>query len=272
MPQYSTGAILVWPNGSSMLTRNLNGTVRVPNGFFLSLSGDMYVDNGGYNAKLDKWAMNGISGETVMLVPSSCHSVFVDIADHVYCSLPSLHQVLRKSLAGAAQTVSVAAGTGCSGSAANKLNSPHGIFVDINLDLYVADSGNNRIQRFRFGQLNATTVVGRFGLFNWTLRYPSSVVLDGNGNLFIVDSYNHRIVTAGSNGTRCIIGCSNPNGFASDQLSYPSSLSFDSFGNIFVTDVLNQRIQKFLLATNSCGEYGNELLSDYKGNFSATMA
>jgi hypothetical protein len=45
------------------------------------------------------------------------------------------------------------------------------------------------------------------------------------------------------------------NGSAANQLSMPRHLSFDSYGNIFVVDGYNNRIQKFLLATNSCGKY-----------------
>ena len=46
------------------------------------------------------------------------------------------------------------------GSASDRLADPQGIFVDIDFNLYVADNGNNRIQLFLPGQLNATTVAG----------------------------------------------------------------------------------------------------------------
>ena len=39
-----------------------------------------------------------------------------------------------------------------------------GIFVDINLDLYVADYYNHRIQLFRLGELNGITVAGNTSL------------------------------------------------------------------------------------------------------------
>ena len=128
------------------------------------------------------------------------------------------------------------------------------IFVDISFNLYVADCLNNRIQLFRPGQLNGTTIAGDGASQSITLSYPADIVLDADGYLFIVDFGNNRIVRLGPNGFQCIVGCTNTGGSAADQLNGPYSLSFDSYGNLFVTDFYNNRIQKFLLATNSCGE------------------
>jgi DNA-binding beta-propeller fold protein YncE len=149
----------------------------------------------------------------------------------------------------------VAAGTDCYGSAYNQLYYPLGIFVDTGLNLYVADCGNNRVQLYSSGQATAITVAGVTANGTITLSCPSGVILDGDGYLFIVDSYNHRIVGSGPNGFRCIVGCSTVAGSSSNQLDYPSALNFDSYGNIFVTDRDNSRIQKFILITNT--SYGN---------------
>ncbi|CAF5174511.1 unnamed protein product, partial [Rotaria magnacalcarata] len=134
------------------------------------------------------------------------------------------------------------------------LNSPDGIFVDSNLNLYVVDSGNNRIQKFKNGELNSTTVCGNGAPDTIELKSPTSLVLDAGGYLFVVDSDNHRIIGSGPTGFRCLVGCSGSSGLAFDQLSNPKSLAFDSYGNMFVTDMNNDRIQMFLLATNSCDE------------------
>ena len=87
------------------------------------------------------------------------------------------------------------------------------------------------------------------------LSYPTCVILDADGFLFIVDNDNNRIVASDSYGFRCLVGCLKTPGNASDQLYYPWILSFDSYGNMFVTDRYNHRVQKFLLATNSCGKH-----------------
>jgi hypothetical protein len=68
-----------------------------------------------------------------------------------------------------------------------------------------------------------------------------------------VDYGNDCIIGSGPNGFQCIAGCSGSYGSAPDQLHDPLNLAFDSYGNIFVTD--SNRIQKFILATNSCGKY-----------------
>jgi hypothetical protein len=123
--------------------------------------------------------------------------------------------------------------------------------------LYVADCGNNRIQLFRPGELNGTTVAVQGATENITLHCPSDVTLDIDGYLFIADQNNNRIVGSGPGGFRCIIGCSGSVGTAPNELYNPSYFAFDSYGNIFVTDMYNNRIQKFLLDQNSCGKYNH---------------
>ncbi|CAF4143130.1 unnamed protein product, partial [Adineta steineri] len=102
----------------------------------------------------------------------------------------------------------VAAGTGTGGSDSDQLRSPHGIFVDVNLDLYVADCGNDRIQLFQSGESNGITVAGSTSL-NPTiiLDCPNGIVLDAEKYLFIVDQKNHRVVGSSWNGFRCLVGC-----------------------------------------------------------------
>ena len=189
-----------------------------------------------------------------MDVGNSCYGLFVDINDNLYCSLGDFHQIVMKSFDSNVSVPTVIAGIGCPGIALDMLYNPHGIFVDINFDLYVADFGNNRIQVFPSGQTTAITRAGTGASETISLNRPTSIVLDADGYLFIVEQSNHRVVGSGPNGFRCLFGCSLSSGSASDQLNNPFSLSFDSYGNIFVTDVGNYRTQKFLLATNSCGK------------------
>ncbi|CAF1484351.1 unnamed protein product [Adineta steineri] len=160
------------------------------------------------------------------------------------------HQVVKRSLDDPVMTPSIAAGTGIQGSASNELSSPHRIFVDVNLDLYVADCGNNRVQLFQSGKSHGITVAGSGSTYETiSLKCPSSIVLDAAKYLFIAD--NHRIVGSGANGFRCLVGCYGI-GIRSNQLSYPSTLSFDRSGNLFVTDQLRSRIQKFQRLESSC--------------------
>ena len=95
-----------------------------------------------------------------MYTCQTCYDLFVDTDNTLYCSMLYFHQVVLKSLNSESNALRIVAGTGSSNSTSTTLNAPRGIFVDINLDLYVADYGNHRIQLFRSGQLNATTVAG----------------------------------------------------------------------------------------------------------------
>ena len=134
------------------------------------------------------------------------------------------------------------------------LFNPRGICVTTSFDLYVADAGNHRIQRFKPSQVNGTTMAGREAPGTILLHSPTAVILDGDGYLFIADSANYRIVGSGPYGFRCVIGCTGVAGSASDQLSSPQSVAFDSYGNIFIVDNNNNRVQKFMLSFNSCGK------------------
>ena len=165
------------------------------------------------------------------------------------------HQVVTHALNSSSNTLTIVAGVGVSGNASHTLNEPQGILVDTNLDLYVADSRNGRIQLFRHGETNGITVAGSGSTpTTITLSSPTAIILDANKYLFIADCNQDRIVGSDPNGFRCIVGCSGGSGSASNRLYKPWSLSFDSYGNIFVADQMNRRIQKFSLMTNSCSK------------------
>ncbi len=246
--------ISIWPAENNTLIQNITGNWSSPYSLFVTIDDDIYVDNGNSYGQVDKCTLNETVTVPAMYVCSACYGLFVSINNTLYCSMHYYHQVIAKSLDSVLNPFQIVAGTGTAGSTASMLYYPYGIFVDINFDLYVADYINNRIQLFQLGQSNALTVAGNGASGTITLYYPTGVVLDADKYLFIVDHDNNRIVAEGSNGFRCIVGCSG-GGSASNQLWYPWSIAFDSYGNIFVADTSNNRIQKFILATNSCGNY-----------------
>lgn len=118
-----------------------------------------------------------------------------------------MHQVVKTLSANQSESLIIVAGSGSPGSASHMLNSPFGIFVTANFDLYVADSGNTRIQLFRAGERNGTTVADNGGTSNIALWNPTGVVVDADGYLFIVDNLNHRIARSGPSEFRCVVGC-----------------------------------------------------------------
>ncbi|CAF4136055.1 unnamed protein product, partial [Adineta steineri] len=155
----ANGRIQVWLNGSTTLTGNYSGGLSVPYSVFVTDNGDVYVDNGNTNYRVDKWGWNSTSSVPAMYMCAQCYSLFVDINDMLYCAMSTYHQVVSKSLDTRLNVWNIVAGTGTAGSTPSTLNQPNGIFVDNNLNLYVADYSNNRIQEFASGQLNGTTIV-----------------------------------------------------------------------------------------------------------------
>ncbi|CAF1144870.1 unnamed protein product [Adineta steineri] len=240
VPNRVSNTILSWPQWSTTYTSNSYSNLNNSYSLFMSMTGDIYIDNGYSYGRVDKYTFNTSNRVTVMNVNGSCYSLFIDINNNLYCSLKNLHQVVKLLLNNGTTIPTIAAGNGSAGSLSNMLNSPQGIYVDSNLNLYIADSANNRIQFVQTGQLDGVTLVGNGSSANITLNYPTGIVLDANGYLFIVDSYNHRIVASSSTGFRCIVGCSG-GGSTIYQLSFPQSMAFDSYGNMYVTDRNNSR-------------------------------
>ncbi|CAF3936588.1 unnamed protein product [Adineta steineri] len=244
--------IVIWNEESVSPTKIIHGNFTKPNSLFVTSNGDIYIDDGFKNGRVQRWIAETNIFVTVMNVNSSCWGLFVDNNDTLYCSMSEHHQVVKRPLSDYAMNSNhVAAGTGIGGSASNQLDSPRGIFVDVNLDLYVADCQNNRVQLFQSEVSNGITVAGSTSLNpTITLNCPTGIILDTDKYLFIVDSFNHRIVGSSLDGFRCLVGCFGK-GLQSNQLQNPFSLSFDHSGNMFVTDYNNYRIQKFLLMKDS---------------------
>lgn len=251
----SRNRVHIWTKGAVAPTRNLTGDLKAPVGIFATVAGDIFVDNGVNQSQVEMWSVNQTNSTIIMHVSGRCYSLVVDINNTLYCCMGNHHMVVKRALSDNGSLLpTIVAGNGTGGTRPNMLNSPYGIFVDTNFTLYVADSGNRRVQVFRQGQVNATTVLVTGVGVNFTLSKPTAIALDGDGYLFIVDNGNDCIIGSGPNGFRCVAGCSYVGGITADRLNAPFAISFDSTGNIFISDSANGRVQKFILCTNSCGE------------------
>lgn len=187
--------IEIWMEGNSTSVKTISQGLRHPHGLFVDISGHIFADNGINNSRVDQWVFNETSGSTVLNVSASCDSLFVDVNETLYCSMGQRHRVVKQSLSNANGSVRItAAGNGSGGALPTMLNTSRGIFVDLNLDLYVADCFNHRTQRFTVNRLQGTTVAGSSAEGNVNISYPSAVMMDGNGYLFIADSKNHHIL------------------------------------------------------------------------------
>ncbi|CAF1465652.1 unnamed protein product, partial [Adineta steineri] len=92
--------------------------------------------------------------------------------------------------------VTVAGGNG-PGSASNQLDQPHGIWVSPKTGfMYIADTYNNRIQRWKMNDTQAVTIAGTgvAGDLSTMLSSPAGVALNANETfLYVSDQYNNRI-------------------------------------------------------------------------------
>ena len=90
-------------------------------------------------------------------------------------------------------------GLGASGSGAGEFGGPCGIAVDGNGAVWVADSGNHRIQvrdpdgRWRVAGGKAGGGAGAIGSGAGEFNLPRGIAVDGNGAVWVTDSGNHRI-------------------------------------------------------------------------------
>ncbi|CAF4405295.1 unnamed protein product [Rotaria sp. Silwood2] len=90
----------------------------------------------------------------------------------------------------------VAGSPGMVGSSSTRLSYPTGVTLDPMGNMYVADTGNHRIQLFLAGQTNGTTIAGITGVSgsnSTQLNSPYSIRLDNQLNLYVADTLNHRI-------------------------------------------------------------------------------
>ena len=84
---------------------------------------------------------------------------------------------------------------------------------------------------------------------NTRLYYPTDVAVDSQGNIFVVETYYHRIKKYDSNGN--LLKTIGNYGRGNGQFRYPGKIDIDSNGNIYITDIWNSRVQKF----NNNGEW-----------------
>ncbi|CAF1261134.1 unnamed protein product, partial [Didymodactylos carnosus] len=142
-------------------------------------------------------------------------------SNYVYVSDTFNHQIKRypKGGNGATAGVVVAGGNG-GGSAQNQLNYPYGLFVDCAGNIYIADSHNNRVVRWAPGATTGCTVAGNAGGKAGSglkeLNFPIDVRFDKQGNMFVVDSNNYRVLKFVSGSSTGIVVAGNgqqANGF-----------------------------------------------------------
>lgn len=222
---------------------------------FVDENGSVYVSNFFVNYGIDRIRMNSVQRERVFNTTDRCLGLFVDSNQSIYCSLHNRHIVAKFSLRNFSMKPVIVAGTDlCADSLSNFLTFPYGIFVHINHSLYVADSGNNRIQHFLPMNRSAITVAGYGAPNTIILNEPRAVIVDQDGYLFISDSFNNRIIGSGPNGFRCVVSCVDQTGPLTERVYVPNTIGFNSRGDLIVADQGHDRVQMFQLKSNYCSK------------------
>ena len=249
-------------NSVNDLAADLNGNLFIadgvrlrrvdPSGSIVTVAGDGYAHS------------VGDGGPATMAQLYQPSALTLDSAGNLFIAdsgTERVRQVMRDG------TVTTLAGTGTAargaadGSPAGNvaLNTPMGVAMDSSGNVLVADTYNHRV--LLVTPARAIRTVAGTGTGGASpegtaplvaqLRGPRAVCADRTGNLYIVDTSNHRVLrlppggtlqTAAGNGSRGSAGDDGAARFA--QLNTPSACATDSAGNLFIADTANHAIRK----------------------------
>ncbi|GAB4044632.1 NHL domain-containing protein [Spirosoma jeollabukense] len=136
---------------------------------------------------------------------------------------------------------------------------PNRVTVDGSGNLYIADTDNNRIRKV--SPLGLITTVAGTGIQGYTgdggpataaqLNTPVGLALDGSGNLYVTDTYNHRIRKINPAGMIATVAGTGILGFSGDggeatsaRLFSPYGVAVDGSGNLYIAYTGNHCIRQ----------------------------
>lgn len=137
---------------------------------------------------------------------------------------------------------------GDSGSGNGQFGYPWGVAVGADGNLYVTDTGNDRIEVFT-GTGTYLAQWGDSGSASGQFLHPMHVAVDAGGNVYVTDYDNHRVQKFASDGT--YLAQWGTYGAANGQFLQQGGVAVDGNGNVYAADVTAQtgvvlhRIQVF---------------------------
>jgi sugar lactone lactonase YvrE len=207
---------------------------------------------------------SGDGGSGIAAQVGGLGQIALDAAGNLYVADTSNNRIRRVN--GATGTINTVAGNGSSGTSGNggpavsaQLSAPSAVAVDAAGNLFIADTGNYRVQRVDASTGVVTTVAGNRGAgccgtigdggpaVSAQLG-PGGLALDRNGNLYIVDYYDGRIrrvdATTGVITTVAGGGSGGDGGPATSASLTPVSVTLDAAGDIYISDTNNNRVRR----------------------------
>jgi len=190
----------------------------------------------------------------------STQGVAVDSSGNVYIADYG-NSLIEKVTPGG--TLSIIAGNGnfdpptAGPATSSALYGPAGVAVDSSGNVYIADTGNNLVEKVTpGGTLSIIAGTGHYGTptagpaTSSDLNSSIGVAVDSSGNVYIGDAGNNLVEKVTPTGTLSIIaGTGNPGTptagpATSSDLNYPGGVAVDSSGNVYIADGLNNLVEK----------------------------
>ena len=207
------------------------------------------------------------------------YGIAVDTSGNVYVA-DTDNSLIRKITAEG--NVSTFAGDGRNGfldavGIIARFYNPHGVTVDGNGNIYVADSGNNKIRKITAdGNVSTFVGSGSDGSVDGvgtdaSFSFAQGITVDGSGNIYVADTDNNKIrkITVDGN-VSTLAGSgsySSTDGIGISASFYrPRAIAVDKNGNIYVADTSSHKIRKILLGTRLVGKPTNEDVGTYDIN------
>ena len=211
------------------------------------------------NGTLSLAGDNGPATAAQLGVP---YAVSFDPAGNMYIA-DNADDVIRKiDVNGTITTVAGDGRPGFSGDGGQAVNAqlsdPRGVAVDSLGDIFITDTGNQRIREVDASGV-IKTVAGT-GLAGYSgdggtatgarINYPRAVAVDGAGDVYIADTANNRVRKFTPGGTISTVAGNGVAGFSGDgvavgvSLNLPRGLAIDGSGNVFIADSGNNRVRK----------------------------
>ena len=138
------------------------------------------------------------------------------------------------------------------GSSQDYTKPPGGGIAVAGTHVYVADSGNDRIERFDLEGGEAMQW-GSFGNGAGQFSYPRGVAAN-EGEVIVSDDDNHRLERFDPNGVfQSAVGS---HGSGPEQFGFPYGVALDAAGNVYVADDINHRVVKLTAQLKFAGVWG----------------